>query len=163
MPAEADLLKTFVATYRAGSVTKAAAGLHLTQPAVSMQLQRLEARLGERLFERGPQGMVPTSAGHDLARRAAAPLAALEAIFQPPAAQPALAGTLRLGGPADFLSTLALPALSPLIQAKVRLDITTGLAAELLAALSDDGLDVVISAVRPVGADLEYEALYDEQ
>src|SRR3954447_3667548 len=147
MPAEADLLKTFVATYRAGSVTKAAAGLHLTQPAVSMQLQRLEARLGERLFERGPQGMVPTAAGHDLARRATAPLAALEAIFQPRAAQPALAGILRLGGPADFLSTLALPALAPLIEAKVRLEVTTGLAVDLLSALSEDSVDVVVSAV----------------
>src|SRR5438132_4037274 len=132
MLSEADLLRTFVATYRAGSVTKAAASLRLTQPAVSMQLRRLEAAVGERLFERGPQGMTPTAAGHDLARRAAAPLAALEAIFRAPAGQPALAGTLRLGGPADFLSELALPALVPLVQAKVRLEVTTGLADELL-------------------------------
>ena len=45
----------------------------------------------------------------------------------------------------------------------MRLEITTGLAADLLSALSEDGLDVVVSAVRPAGADLEYEALYDEQ
>src|SRR3954453_16211790 len=160
MMSEADLLKTFVATYRAGSVTKAAATLRLSQPAVSMQVHRLETRIGERLFIRGPQGMTPTSAGHDLARRAGAPLAALEAIFRAPAGQPVLAGRLRLGGPADFLSVLAVPALVPLIQAKVRLEVTTGLASDLLAALSEDELDVVVSAVRPTGLDVEYEALY---
>ena len=92
-----------------------------------------------------------------------APLAALEAIFQPPSANPPSPAHCGWADPADFLSELALPALAPLIQAKVRLEITTGLASDLLSALSEDRLDVVVSAVRPTGPDLEYEALYDEQ
>ncbi len=44
-------------------MTRAAKQLHLTQPAVSAQLARLEDELGQRLFDRTPTGMVLTEAG----------------------------------------------------------------------------------------------------
>lgn len=46
-----DCLETFLAVARTGSFTEAAGARHLTQPAVSRQIQRLEADLGARLFQ----------------------------------------------------------------------------------------------------------------
>jgi DNA-binding transcriptional LysR family regulator len=48
-----DQLVTFRTVARMGSFRRAAEVLHLTQPAVSKQIQALEAELGERLLERG--------------------------------------------------------------------------------------------------------------
>jgi DNA-binding transcriptional LysR family regulator len=45
-------LKSFVAVAKAGSVTRAAADLHLTQPAVSFHIKALEEDLGLKLFVR---------------------------------------------------------------------------------------------------------------
>jgi DNA-binding transcriptional LysR family regulator len=49
-------LRAFLATVRAGSITRAALALGLTQPAVSQRLQRLERSLGAQLVERRARG-----------------------------------------------------------------------------------------------------------
>jgi len=48
---------------REGSITKAGAVLHLTQPAISTQLRSFERALGENLFERRGRGLALTEAG----------------------------------------------------------------------------------------------------
>ncbi len=60
---ELSELRSFVAVAREGQMTRAAATLGLTQPAVSGQLARLEAELGTSLFHRTPKGMELTDAG----------------------------------------------------------------------------------------------------
>jgi len=65
-------LRAFEAAVRHGSLTRAAAELGLSQPAVSMQVQALEEELGLRLLDRLPRRVVPTAAGEllfDYARR----------------------------------------------------------------------------------------------
>ena len=59
----------FVAMYEEGSVTRAAQRLNIVQPAVSVQLARLEEAIGQKLFYRTPKGMVPTHAGEGAYRR----------------------------------------------------------------------------------------------
>ncbi|WP_460363643.1 LysR family transcriptional regulator, partial [Actinocorallia lasiicapitis] len=73
-------LRTFLAVYRAGSLTAAARLVGLSQPTVTTQLKALEDRLGRRLFERLPRGVAPTAAADDLAARLAGPMDALEEI-----------------------------------------------------------------------------------
>lgn len=58
-----DLLRVFEACARLSSFTLAAAELGTTQPAVSQQIQRLEAQLGTSLFERVYRGIVLTPSG----------------------------------------------------------------------------------------------------
>lgn len=56
-------LQYFAAVAEAGSFSRAAAALHLTQPSLSRQVQLLETELGQRLLERHGRGVVPTEAG----------------------------------------------------------------------------------------------------
>jgi len=55
-----NLLRVFDAIFQARSVTIAASNLHLTQPAVSKQLNRLREVLDDPLFVRTHDGMAPT-------------------------------------------------------------------------------------------------------
>ncbi len=60
---ELDQVEAFVAIVRGGGFTRAAALLHLSQPAVSRRLELLERELGAPLFERTPKGVLLTEAG----------------------------------------------------------------------------------------------------
>ena len=59
---------TFLAVYRAGSFTRAAEELHVTQPAVSQHIRQLEAHYGCALFSKTGRGVEPTEAGRLLYR-----------------------------------------------------------------------------------------------
>ena len=56
-------LKLFEAVFRNASYTRAAEQLHLTQPAVSIQIKRLEEQVGLPLFEQVGKKIFPTVAG----------------------------------------------------------------------------------------------------
>jgi LysR family nitrogen assimilation transcriptional regulator len=58
----------FIALVEEGTVTRAAHRLSIVQPALSMQIGKLEEDIGQRLFERTKQGMVPTAAGRQMYR-----------------------------------------------------------------------------------------------
>ncbi|WP_112239083.1 LysR family transcriptional regulator [Kribbella monticola] len=73
-------LECLVAVLDTGSVTKAAATLHLSQPALSHQLAGLEREIGTPLLERLPRGVRPTTAGRAVADEARAALAAAERV-----------------------------------------------------------------------------------
>jgi DNA-binding transcriptional LysR family regulator len=59
-------LETFLAVASYGGFHRAAAALHVSQPAVSARIQVLENSLGTRLFERGPAGFALSPAGKTL-------------------------------------------------------------------------------------------------
>lgn len=56
-------LRSLRAIQSSGKISSAAKGLGLTAPAVTLQLQQLEAEIGMPLFDRTPEGMRPTAAG----------------------------------------------------------------------------------------------------
>lgn len=56
-------IQCFVAAYEEGSFSKAAARENCTQPGLSVYIQRLEALVSQRLFDRKARGVVPTIAG----------------------------------------------------------------------------------------------------
>lgn len=76
-PTDLRTLKAFVTVAREGNVTRAAERLHLTQPAVTLQLKRLAADTGITLFRRTSAGLELTLEGALLAAKAEQVLAAL--------------------------------------------------------------------------------------
>lgn len=76
---DSQTLRVVAAVAEYGSITRAAAVLGYSQPAVSQQLKRVEARLGMPLVTRSGRGIRLTDAGEVLARHADAVLAALDA------------------------------------------------------------------------------------
>ncbi|WP_433332868.1 LysR family transcriptional regulator [Spirillospora sp. CA-294931] len=156
-------LRTFLAVYRAGSLTAAAPLVGLSQPTVTTQLRALEERMGRQLFERLPRGVAPTAVADELAARLAGPMDELEAIAGGAPDEPAPEPPVHLGGPAELMAVLALPALAPLIADGVRVRVTAGLADDLLAGLRAGRYDLVISSIRPRGRALRAEPLADEE
>jgi LysR family transcriptional regulator for metE and metH len=75
-------LRVILALARAGTTARAAEALHLTQPAVSRALLGAEGKLGVRLFDRTPRGLVATATTERLLPEAARLLLALSSFEQ---------------------------------------------------------------------------------
>lgn len=71
-------LRHFILVTQHGTLTAAARHAHVTQPALTASIKRLEGRMQARLFDRGPGGATLTAAGAALLPRARAALAAIE-------------------------------------------------------------------------------------
>jgi DNA-binding transcriptional LysR family regulator len=72
-------LRHFVLIVEVGNFTRAATRAHLTQPALSASIRRLEQQIGARLLDRGRSRTTPTAAGQALLPFARAALASVEA------------------------------------------------------------------------------------
>lgn len=162
--ASLDQLRTFVTVYRTGSVTRGAALLGISQGTASAHIHALEASLGTALFHRDRDGVTPTAKGIELAREVAGHLDAIEDAVLPSPRGLAAGRAVAIGGAAEMLSVMVLPRLAEVIEAAgapVRLRF--GLADELLEALVDRSVDLVVSAVPPRRRGVRAVPLYDEE
>ncbi|WP_151477288.1 LysR family transcriptional regulator [Streptomyces albicerus] len=160
------LLRTFVTVHRAGSFTRAAALLGLSQPAVTSQIRTLEQQLGRPLFLRQARGVTPTTIGDELAHKAAPHLDALVEIAETGLDEASSIRTLHLAGPPEFTAERALPALTELTGDDGQgfaLRASFGNAEETLEGLSAGHHDLAISTARPRGALLTATPLCDEE
>jgi DNA-binding transcriptional LysR family regulator len=145
-------LRTFLDAYRAGSLTRAAQRLGITQPAASAHIAALEEMLGKPLFVRQARGVAPTAAADDLARSVAAHLDGIEMTMGAAQARSSrLSGTVHIVGPAEYLSLCIAPKLAPLIAEGLRLRIQTGDRARIYAALDESHADLAVTASPPEG------------
>ncbi|WP_043676104.1 LysR family transcriptional regulator [Streptomyces xylophagus] len=160
------LLRTFVTVHRAGSFTRAAALLGLSQPAVTSQIRTLERQLGRPLFLRQARGVTPTTMGDELAHKAAPHLDALVEIAETGPDNDSSLRTLHLAGPPEFTAERALPALTELTGEDGQgfaLRASFGNAEETLEGLAAGHHDLAISTARPRGALLTATTLCDEE
>ncbi|WP_322066506.1 LysR family transcriptional regulator [Burkholderia ubonensis] len=92
------LLRAFAAVAREGNLTRAAEQLHLTQPAVSLQVKHLQETLGVVLFTRTSRGLALTRDGQTLLPHAERALAAAADVQRAAAAlRHEVRGRLRIG------------------------------------------------------------------
>lgn len=161
-------LQAFVEVARQKSVNRAAALLHISQPAVTKTVRELEDILGVALFEREGRGIRATSHGEVFLRHAGATLTALRQAVDSVSQEAARAGPpVRVG---------ALPTVSARImpQAMTRflaegtaspVKIVTGENAVLLEQLRVGDLDLVVGrlAAPEKMAGLSFEHLYSER
>jgi len=100
-PLDLDQLQTFIMIANTGSFTRAADEVHRTQSAVSMQMRRLEERIGKPLFEKEGRSNRLTEEGEKLlgyARRMIMLNRETLAAFD----DTRLEGTVRIGTPDDY-------------------------------------------------------------
>lgn len=112
-------LRAFDALMRERSVSRAAARLFLSQPALSAALKRLREVFGDPLFVRSPQGVTPTSRAHALAPAIEQVLLDLQQLLNTHAGfDPARSERiLRIAG-SDNLGRIALPPLCRMLAAR---------------------------------------------
>ena len=145
-----DLLKAFVAVADHRSFTRAAAMLNRTQSAVSMQIKRLEVRLGVELFHRTKANVALTSAGEGFlgdARR----MLALNDDAVGRLLERKVEGRVRLGVMDDYGALVVPPLLASFVAGypNVRVEMETGLTAAMPDRLGE-AYDLVI-AMHPEG------------
>lgn len=144
-------LRYFWAVAHEGSLTRAAAALHVSQSAVSVQIQKLEDALGRRLFERRGRQLVLTAAGRQALDHA-------DAIFEIGSrleramhsdAHPAR-HVVRVGAVATLSRNFQLAFLAPVLRREdVGVTVRSGSLRVLLRQLESHQLDVVLSNLAP--------------
>ncbi|WP_405140431.1 LysR family transcriptional regulator [Sphaerisporangium sp. NBC_01403] len=90
-------LRMISALAETGSVTRAAARLGLSQPAITNQLHQVESVVGGELFVRSRSGVEPTPLGRQVVARARIVLSEVDALFGDLRLSTGPAGVLRLG------------------------------------------------------------------
>jgi DNA-binding transcriptional LysR family regulator len=152
--ARPDWLRTFVAVYRAGSVTDGARRRSLSQPAASQQLASLERAAGGPLFVRTPEGVSPTERGRELYARIASPLDQLEVVLAGlDAGRVDEARTaVRVGAQAELFSAEVLPRVA---RAGLPVAARFGDDDHLVDLLVRGELDVAVTARPPARRSLE--------
>lgn len=142
-------IDAFVASADAGSFTAAAERLHLTNSAVGKQIARLEARLGNRLFERTTRSLTLTDAGaafYETCVRVLADLDEAEASLN--AQQRAPHGQIRLNLPARFGHQMVLPLLLPYFTQHPRLRPHISFTDRFIDVM-EEGIDIAIRLGMP--------------
>lgn len=143
-----DRLHLFTQIVDTGSVSAAARGVHLSQPAASRNLQALEDELGVELFERHGRKLVLSAAGRTFLPRARGLLAALEI------ARDEVERTQQRGyhdvriGTVDSIGTYVMPAVLPALRDsfdELGVKLVTSRTASLIERLHDD-IDIAVVA-----------------
>jgi len=159
-----NLLRVFDAVLRERGVTPAAAGLGLTQPAVSNALSRLRGLFGDPLFVRTPSGMDATPFARELAEPVRQALALLESAlahgpgFDPPSATRAFRFYMSDLGQIEFL-----PPLIERVQQHapgVRLEAVAMEVEDIAGALAAGALDLAVGFLPGLGPPVRRRALF---
>lgn len=138
LPADLDLLVVFAVVARERSFTAAARRLGVTQPSISMRVQRLEQQLGEPLFERRGRGVRLTALGETLRPTADRALALAQEANELVTGVSALSHGFVRGGASTTIAGYVLPERVARFTAAhpgVRVDIAVGNTAEITAAV----------------------------
>lgn len=159
---DSTLLRAFLETADAGSLSRAARQLGISQPSLTLQIQRLERHLAVTLFTRQSRGVTMTEAGTALYPRARRLLDELRDTEE--AMRRERAATTRT------LTVGAIPTIAPYVlpdalrrlrarDATVRIELREDYSAALARMLADGTLDVVIAALPYAFAPHETESL----
>ena len=158
------LLEQFVALARTKNFTRAADELHLSQPALSRAIQKLEEQLGSPLFERKPREVVLTDLGELLLERAKEILQLMEDTISE-LSEAGRRGRIRLGA-IPTIAPYFLPGLlhtfakkHPDILVVVQEDTTEN----LIRRCSHGEIDLAILAQPVIARHLEVEPLFEEE
>ncbi len=159
-----ELLRTFITIADLGNFTRAGDKLGRSQPAISLQIKRLEEMLKTRLYERSSRELVLSHSGRQLADYARKILALNdEAVVK--LLHQEVEGSVHLGIPNEFASSRLFPqVLSRFSQfyPQVQLQVTCDLSVNLLNRLKRDAFDLVLALHDGTQTDYYKESWYEE-
>ena len=163
---ELQQLRYVLAVARTGNFSRAAEQCHVSQPSLSQQIQKLEAELGEPLFDRLRQRAQLTPVGEAFVRRAARILDEVESAGREAREARELAcGTVCVGA----LPTIA-PYLLPAVVGKftaqfpgVQIVVQEDTTARMLVMLAAGEVDFAVVSLPITDARFELEALFEEE
>ena len=161
-----NLLKTLDALLDERSVTRTAARLALTQPAVSGMLNRLRDYFDDPLFVRAPHGIVPTTRAEELAVPVKRILADIDVLLQPVSFDPITANlTFTLAATDYALRAVVVPFIAALkVQApSIRVRVVPVEPDRLVAQLEQGKIDLALLTPHTTPDELHSRALYDER
>ena len=140
-----DTVRAFVAVVELGGFAKAGEHLSRSQPAISLQIKRLEQQLNCKLFQRLGQRQVVNQRGQELYSMAKDLLQLNDNILQHFASTP-LSGQIRLGIPSEFATTLLPNIIGAFNNAHpdVTLEVTSALSADLLKQHNQQPFDLLL-------------------
>uniref|UniRef100_UPI00197E1676 LysR family transcriptional regulator n=1 Tax=Burkholderia sp. Ac-20379 TaxID=2703900 RepID=UPI00197E1676 len=151
-------LRAFVTVAQAGNFTRAAARLNLSQPALTVQIRRLEETVGARLFDRNSRSVALTQTGRELLPLLQRSLDDMERVLRDARALgDGTAGTVRLA----CLPTFAASALPELIRAfreqvpRARFEIRDGVASAVEALVRNEEADLGLTGGEALDPALE--------
>ncbi|WP_369938156.1 LysR family transcriptional regulator [Xanthomonas tesorieronis] len=145
-------LRYFWAVAHDGNLTRTAERLNLTQSALSVQIRKLEERLGHALFERRGRQLHLTEAGQIALDHADAIFATGDELLGTLRQTGAARQALRVGSLATLSRNFQMEFLRPLLgRTDIDLILRSGSAGELLRALEALNLDVVLLNQAPAG------------
>ena len=149
-----DLLRAFVTVVDLGSYTKAAVVLGRTQPAVSLQIRRLEDILRTRLLNTEGKQVRLTAAGVELGPYARQMLRLNDDMIAH-FANETLSGWIRVGLPTDFSNSFLLNSITQFAanHPDVRIEAESLLSRDLRLELAADRLNIAIG-IAPAGDDV---------
>jgi DNA-binding transcriptional LysR family regulator len=161
------MLRTFDALMRERSVSRAAARLFLSQPAVSASLNRLRDVFDDPLFTRTAHGVVPTARAQALAPQVGKVLADIAGLLEAEQGfDPAMSQRiLRIAG-SDHASHLVLPALARRLtglRSPIRIVWEAAGVSPLADRLHKGDLDLAVVARIHRPRDMETQLLYEDR
>lgn len=145
---------------------RAAIHLNVSQPTLSLQLQKLEDQLGVKLVERGHGPVRLTPIGREIvsrARKLLLDMNDLEACARRGAGE--LIGTISLGV-SPTIGPYLLPGIVGVLKRsmpELRLHIREGIPSEQTLELRSGALDMMLTPIAAGGGDLHVEPLFEEQ
>lgn len=141
-----DVLRSFVSIVELGSFHRAGDLLGKSQPAISLQIKKLESSLNTKLFDKRGQSYQANNNGMWLYQQAKQMLAINDQIFTQ-MNQETLRGSLRLGIPSEFASLLLPSIIGEFSQRypDVSLDVTSALSKHLLSSNRTTPFDLVLA------------------
>lgn len=160
-----NLLKALDALLEERSVTRAAARLNLTQPAMSGMLTRLRESFGDPLFARAQRGIVPTQRALDLSIPIKQVLGEIDALLQPPVFDPATANMTFTIAATDYAQrAIAVPFLTALKKQAplIRVSLVSVENEQVQAQLERGQIDIALLTPDTTPADLHARELFKE-
>ena len=160
-----EQLRSFVAVADSEHVSRAAAGLYLTQAAVTQQVRHFERAVGLQLFERDGRRVRLTDAGRSLAEACHAALRAVEVVDETAQAMKQLhAGSLHVGASPTCATYYLPPHLAEFARGHtgIRLNVTVEPSQELNRRVLAGSLDCAVIEGAPDPALVTFELTRDE-